>query len=106
MDEGALNKKVLKSLHTYLQNSLPASKDFISGLYGRNLLAKADMDQLIALVEKGDKPSCIHQLLDYMSSYYVDKTLEDFCIFLEEYSKHAKPVLHTIAETIRKEMKL
>ena len=105
MDDGAITKKVLESLHTYLQDNLPASKDFISGLYGKSLLAKADVDQLIALVEKGDKKSCIHQLLDYMSSYYVDKTLEDFCIFLEEYSNPARPRLRAIAETIRKEMK-
>ena len=105
MDDGAITKKVLKSLHTYLQDNLPASKDFISGLYGKNLLAKANMDQLVALADKGDKQSCTHRLLDYMSLYYVDKTLEDFCAFLEEDSEHAKPILYTIAKTIRKEIK-
>ena len=104
MDDGAITKKVLKSLHTYLQDNLPASKDFISRLYGKNLLNETEGDQLVALADKGDK-QCVHRLLDYMSSYYVDKTLEDFCIFLEEYSKPAKPRLRAIAETLRKEMK-
>ena len=104
MDDGAITKKVLESLRTYLQDNLPTSKDFISELHGKSLLAKTNADQLIALADKGDK-QCIHRLLDYMSSYYVDKTLEDFCIFLEEYSKPARPRLHAIAETIRKDMK-
>ena len=104
MDDGAITKKVLESLHTYLQDNLPASKDFISGLYGKGLLAKTDADQLVVLADKGDK-QCIRQLLDYMSLYHVDQTLEDFCVFLEEYSKPARPRLYAIAEIIRAEMK-
>ena len=105
MDDGGITKKVLKSWRTYLQANLPVDKDFISGLYGKGLLAKTDADQLVVLAEKGDKQSCLHRLLDYMSSYYIDKTLEEFCAFLEEYSKQAKPLLYTIAETIRKEIR-
>ena len=104
MDNRAITKKVLKSLRTYLQDNLPVDKDFILELHGKSLLAKTNTDQLVALVEKGDK-QCLHRLLDYMFSYYDVRMLEDFCVFLEEVSKPAKPLLYTIAETIRKEIK-
>ena len=104
MEGGDVTKKILANLHGYLQDNLPVDGDLISNLRGRNLLDKKDADRLRAAVAKGGTEG-VCGLLDYMHSYYTGEMLETFCVFLEEHSKPAKPVLLTVATRIREEMK-
>ena len=104
MEGGDATKKILANLRGYLQDNLPVDGDLISKLQGRNLLDKNDADRLRTAVSKGGK-SGVDGLLDYMHSYYDEEMLETFCVFLEEHSKPAKPVLLTVATRIREEMK-
>ena len=106
MDEGTVAKEVIESLRGYLQTNLAVDKDFIAKLnaFGRKLLVKDDANRFSALAGESNA-QCLDQLLNHMSSFYLDKTLEDFCVFLEEYSEKGRPRLRPIAEKIRKEMK-
>ena len=97
-------KEVLDNLYGYLQENLPVDRDLIAKLRGKNLLDKNGADRLRAAESKGGTDG-VCELLNYMSSYYDEKMLETFCVFLEEYSQPAKPVLFTIATRIREEMK-
>ena len=104
MEGGDATKKILTDLRGYLQDNLPVDGDLISELQGRNLLGKKDADRLRAAAAKGGTEG-VCGLLDYMYSFYTEEMLETFCVFLEEYSKPAKPVLLIVATRIRKEMK-
>ena len=104
MEGGDATKKILADLRGYLQDNLPVDGDLISKLQGRNLLDKNDADRLRAAAAKGGTDG-VCGLLDYMHSYYNEEMLETFCVFLEEHSKPAKPVLLTVATRIREKMK-
>ena len=96
---------MLNRLHVYLQENLPVDVSFISRLQGERLLADENADQIRITVETKGGKSGVNGLLHYMSLYYNEEMLEKFCVFLEEFSKPAKPVLLTIATRIREEMK-
>ena len=106
MDEGIKARKAIETLRSYLRKNLTVDKDFVTRLKNdkRKLLDKISADQFVALADKGKGIRCLDGLLEFMSSYYVDQTLEDFCDFLEEYSKEARHRLHPIALRIREEM--
>ena len=89
-------KKVLSNLREYLREYLPVDVNFLSKLQGKHLLRTA--------VETRGGKSGVDGLLDYMSSYYDEETLEKFCVFLEEYSQPARPLLSIIAKRMRKEL--
>ena len=104
MEGGNATKKLLTDLRGYLQDNLPVDGDLISELQGRNLLDNNDADRLRAAVAKGGN-DVVCGLLNHMHSYYTEEMLETFCVFLEEHSKPARPVLLTVATRIREEMK-
>ena len=104
MEGGDATKKILTDLRGYLQDNLPVDGDLIAKLQGRSLLDKNDADRLRAAAAKGGTDG-VCGLLDYMHSFYNEEILENFCVFLEEYSQPARPVLLIIATQIREEMK-
>ena len=70
-----------------------------------DLLHKRDADRIRSSLSKGSTQA-LGSLLDHMAAYYVGETLETFCTFLDDYSKHAKrPRLGKIATKIRAEIK-
>ena len=75
MEGGDDVKEVLSNLRGYLGDHLPVDVDFLS------------------------------KLLQYMDSYYNEEMLEEFCVFLEEYSKPARRGLSKIAKRIREDLK-
>ena len=57
------------------------------------------------LLKRREVKSGVDGLLDYMDSYYDEEMLEEFCVFLEEYSQPARRGLSKIAKRIRKDLK-
>ena len=104
MGGGDATKKILTDLRGYLQDNLPVDGDLISRLQGRNLLDKNSADRIRVAASKGGTEG-VCGLLDYMHSYYNEEMLETLCVFLEDHSQPAKPVLLTVATRIREEMK-
>ena len=104
IDEEAAVKTALKNLSDYLHNFLRVDSSLISGLKRKQLLDESSASQLDVLVSKGGGHA-VDGLLDYMSSYYEEEMLEEFCSFLDESSKPAKPRFRKIAQKIRDEMK-
>ena len=98
-------KEVLRNLRGYLRDHLPVDVNLLSKLQDRRLLNDENADQIRAVVDNKVKKSGFNELLDYMSSYYDEEMLEKFCVFLEEYSQPARPLLSTIAKKIREELK-
>ena len=98
-------KEVLSNLRGYLGDHLPVDVDFLSKLQSKHLLADENADTLRTAVETKGGKSGVDGLLDYMSSYYDEETLEKFCIFLEEYSQPARPRLSEIAKKIKEDLK-
>ena len=105
MAERNIAKEVLRNLREYLREYLPVDVNFLAKLQGKRLLADENADQMRAAVETRGSTSGVDGLLHYMSSYYDEETLEKFCVFLEEYSKPARPLLSKIAKRIREELK-
>ena len=98
-------KEVLSNLRGYLRDHLPVDVDFLSRLQGKHFLDKENADTLRTAVETKGGKSGVDGLLHYMSSYYDEETLEKFCVFLEEYSQPARPLLSEIAKRIREDLK-
>ena len=98
-------KEVLSNLRGYLGDHLPVDVDFLSKLQGKRLLAKENADQIRTAVETKGGKSGVDGLLHYMSSFYHEEMLEEFCVFLEEYSQPARPLLSIIAKKIREGLK-
>ena len=105
MEERDVTKDVLSNLRGYLGDYLPVDVDFLSKLQGKHLLAEENADKLRTAVETKGGKSGVDGLLHYMSSYYDEETLEEFCVFLDEYSQSARPLLSKIAKSIRKGLK-
>ena len=102
MEESSV-KTILTGLRAYLRSNLRIDESFISSLSAADLLSDNDADILRSSVSQGgDKAQ--DGLLQYMEWYYDQKTLEKFCMLLEDYSKPAKPRLSEIAARIRQEM--
>ena len=98
-------KEVLSNLREYLRDDLPVDEDLLSRLQGKHLLPDENAEELSKAVEKKGGKSGVDGLLRYMSSYYDEETLEEFCDFLEEYSKQARPRLSKIAKIIREKLR-
>ena len=97
-------KTILTALRAYLHNNLRIDESFISSLSAAGLLGDSDAAILRSSVNQGgDK--VLYGLMQYMEWYYDQKMLEEFCVFLDNYSKPAKRRLAQIAERIRREMK-
>ena len=81
-------------------------EEFIEGLQGQtDLLHKSDADRIRLSISKGGTQA-LGSLLDHISDYYVDETLETFCTFLDDHSKCKKrPRIRQIAVKIRTEMR-
>ena len=94
---------ILRGLRTYLHNNLKIDKSFISSLYGAGLLSDSDTDFLQWSVSQGGHEA-LYGVLQYMEWYYNEQMLEKFCVFLDHYSKPARPRLGKIAKRIREEM--
>ena len=105
MEERDVTKDVLSNLRGYLVGHLPVDVDFLSKLQGKRLLAEENADKLRTAVETKGGKSGVEGLLHYMSSYYDEEMLEEFCVFLEEYSQPARRGLSKIAKRIREELK-
>ena len=105
MEERDVTKDVLSNLRGYLRGHLPVDVDFLSKLQDKHLLAEENADRLRTAVETKGGKSGVDGLLHYMFSYYDEETLEEFCDFLEEYSKSARPLLSKVAKSIRKGLK-
>ena len=105
MEERDVTKDVLSDLRGYLRDHLPVDADFLSKLQGKRLLAEENADKLRTAVETKGGKSGVDGLLHYVSSYYDEETLEKFCVFLEEYSQQARPLLSKIAKRIREDLK-
>ena len=107
-EDESVVKRVIENLRSYLQSNLSIDEEFIEGLQGQtgDLLHKSDADRIrLSLSSKGGTQA-LGSLLDHISAYYVDETLESFCTFLEDYSKCKKrPRLRQIAVKIRAEMR-
>ena len=103
-EEEEVVKKVLDNLRGYLQENLHVDVNFVSELEKRGLLLEQNAYQIRSTVETKESKDGVNGLLDYMSSFYDEETLETFCDFLEEYSKSTDPSLLTIANKIREEM--
>ena len=104
MEERDVVKELLSNLRGYLRDHLPVDVDFLSKLHGKRLLAKENADKLRTAVKTEGGKSGVDGLLDYMS-YYDEELLEKFCVFLEEYSQPARPLLSKIAKKIREDLK-
>ena len=104
VDEEAAVKTALKNLSDYLHNYLRVDSSLISDLKRKQLLDESSASQLDVLVSKGGGRA-VDGLLDCMSSYYDEEMLEEFCSFLDESSKPARPRFRKIAQKIRDEMK-
>ena len=105
MEERDVVKEVLSNLRGYLGDHLPVDVDFLLKLQSKQLLAKVNADKLRTAVETKGGKSGVDGLLDYMDSYYDEEMLEEFCVFLEEYSQPARRGLSKIAKRIRKDLK-
>ena len=105
MEERDVVKEVLSNLRGYLRGRLPVDVDFLSRLQDKHLLAEENAHKLRTAVEAKGGKSGVDGLLDYMSSFYDEETLEKFCVFLEEYSQPARPLLSKIAKRIREDLK-
>ena len=105
MEEKDVTKEVLSNLRGYLGDHLPVDVDFLLKLQSKQLLAKVNADKLRTAVETKGGKSGVDGLLDYMDSYYDEEMLEEFCVFLEEYSQPARRGLSKIAKRIRKDLK-
>ena len=98
-------KEVIKKLRDYLQKYLSIDENFIRGLQARKLLNQTDANHFCATLSKGGDDA-LYSLLDHVSAYFVEETLEKFCTFLDDYSKDKiRPRLGRIAAKIRAEMK-
>ena len=96
-------KTILLGLRAYLHNNLRIDESFISSLSAAGLLSDSDADIIRSSVNQGGHKAQ-YDLLQYMEWYYDQKMLEKFCVFLDDYSKPAKPRLGEIAERIRQEI--
>ena len=105
MEERDVAKEVLRNLREYLREYLPVDVDFLWRLQGKHLLADENADRLRTAVEMRGGTSGVDGLLHYMSSFYDEEMLEKFCVFLEEYSQPARPMLSKIATKIREDLK-
>ena len=105
-EEESVVKKVIEDLRSYLQSNLSIDEEFIEGLQGQtDLLHKNDADRIRLSISKGSTQA-LGSLLDHISAYYVDETLEIFCTFLDDHSKCKKrPRIRQIALKIRAEMR-
>ena len=103
MEEESPVKTILTGLRAYLHNNLRIDESFISSLSAAGLLSDSDADILRSSVSQGGHKAQ-DGLLQYMEWYYDQKLLEKFCVFLNDYSKPAKPRLGEIAGRIRQEM--
>ena len=101
--EESLVKIVLTGLRTYLHNNLRIDKDFIAGLSAEGLLGDSDADRLRSSVTQGGNEA-LYDLLHYIEWFYDEEMLEKFCVFLDDYSKKAKPRLGKVAVRIRSEL--
>ena len=96
--------EILRGLRAYLHKNLRIDEDFISGLSAAGLLSDSDADGLRSSVTQGGNEA-LYDLLHYIEWFYEEEMLEKFCVFLDDYSKLAKPRLGEVAERIRQEMK-
>ena len=102
--EESLVKKVLTGLRSYLHNNLRIDKDFIAGLTAEGLLGDSDADRLRSSVTQGGNEA-LYGLLHHIEWFYDEEMLEKFCVFLDDYSKKARPRLGKVAVRIRSELK-
>ena len=107
-EEESVVKKVIENLRSYLQSNLSIDEEFIEGLQGQtDLLHKSDADRIRLSISKGGTQA-LGSLLDHISDYYVDETLETFCTFLDDHSNSKckkRPRIRQIAVKIRTEMR-
>ena len=96
-------KKILTELRAYLHENLRIDTDFIAGLSASGLLSDSDASSLRSSVTRGGNEA-LYGLLNYIEWFYDEKMLEEFCVFLDVYSKKAKPRLREVAAKIRQEM--
>ena len=96
-------KKVLTGLRTYLHNNLRIDKNFIAGLSAAGLLGDSDADSLRSSVTQGGNEA-LYGLLHHIEWFYDEEMLEKFCVFLDDYSKKARPRLREVAARIRSEL--
>ena len=97
-------KTILTGLRAYLHSNLRIDESFISGLHASGLLSGSDANILRSSVSQGGHKA-LDGLLQYMEWDYDQKMLEKFCVFLDDYSKPAKPRLGEIAKRIRQAIK-
>ena len=105
LEEEVVVKTVIENLRSFLQKNLSIDEDFVLDLQAEKLLHKRDVDRLRTSLSKGGSEA-LYSLLDHVGSYYDEEMLEEFCTFLEDYSKRRiRPRLRKIAVKIRNEMK-
>ena len=105
LEEGAVVKKVIGNLRSFLQNNLSIDEDFILDLQAKRLLNETDASRLRVSLSKGGSEA-LYSLLDHVASHYDQEMLEELCSFLEDYSERKiRPRLRRIAQKIRNEMK-
>ena len=98
-------KTILTGLREYLHNNLRIDESFISRLSVAGLLGDSDADTLRSFVSQGGADKALYSLMRRMEVDYDQEMLEKLCVFLDDYSKPAKPRLGEIAGRIRQEMK-
>ena len=104
-EEEEIVKAVIEHLRGYLQKSLKVDGDFVSELRGRHLLSGNDAERLRLSLDNKGKNSALYALLDHISAFYDLETLEKFCVCLDHYAEHGRPILRKIALKIREEVK-
>ena len=105
LEEGAVVKKVIENLRSFLQNNLSIDEDFVLDLQAKRLLNETDASRLRASLSKGGSEA-LYSLLDHMASHYDQEMLEKLCSFLEDYSERKiRPRLRRIAGKITNEIK-
>ena len=102
--EVSVDKVLNTEFCRYLLTNLVVDHELIAKLQENCLISAEDYEGLRMRVERGESEEAVQYLVRYIKSYYTEESLQRFCTVLETHIE--KPIYLTVAERIRKEMKL